>query len=97
MCWTARHVSISPLTLVQFLVKTAGTPTILWCDFMKCGRLNNTDVNDMAELLTVGLHKRPEQSCAVVIAPYLTSEKVTNGHRGELRLSEGGGSLWVLL
>lgn len=52
---------------------------------MKCGRLTATDVHDFGETLSTALNKRPESSCAIVVAPHLTSEKVLHGHRGELR------------
>ena len=61
-------------------------PTIIWLDFMKLGRLTVTDVNDYGELLGLALSKFPEGSCAIVIAPHLSSERIANGHRGELRL-----------
>ncbi|CAK9051467.1 Uncharacterized protein SCF082_LOCUS28243 [Durusdinium trenchii] len=74
--------------LERFLTRSPGSPTILWCDLMKCGRLTATDVHDFGETLSTALNKRPESSCAIVVAPHLTSEKVLHGHRGELRRLE---------
>ena len=52
---------------------------------MKCGRLTSQDVDSFTELVACTLKKNPESSVALVISPYLCSEKVVNGHRGELR------------
>ena len=52
---------------------------------MKCGRCSNQELNEFSELLSAGLAKRPHASVAIVVAPWLCSEKVCNGYRGELR------------
>lgn len=50
---------------------------------MKCGRLTGQEVSDFSEIL-VTILKKNQNSVALVIAPYLISEKVA-GYRGELR------------
>lgn len=57
---------------------------IIWCDLMKCGRMTGGDVNDFAETMAAIFKKNPQNTVALVIAPYLVSEKVGD-YRGELR------------
>ena len=70
---------------MQFLQRNPTDPKIIWADLMKWGRLSTGDVNDLGEVLAAALKRFPETSCALVIAPNLISDKVQNGHRGELR------------
>ena len=51
---------------------------------MKRGRMTGTELDEISEQLALVLKKRPTDSAALVIAPYLVSEKV-DGYRGELR------------
>lgn len=51
---------------------------------MKCGRMTGGDVNDLAETMVTIFKKSPQNTVALVIAPYLVSEKVGD-YRGELR------------
>ena len=67
----------------QFLVRFAPAPVIVWVDLMKCGRMTGQEVNDFAEVLHAVFKKNP-RSVAIVIAPFLVSEKVA-GYRAELR------------
>ena len=67
----------------QFLVRYAPSPAIVWVDLMKCGRMTGQEVNDFAEVLSAIFKKSP-RSVALVIAPYLISEKLA-GYRAELR------------
>ncbi|CAK9003468.1 unnamed protein product [Durusdinium trenchii] len=69
----------------RFLSRFPDTPTIIYADLMKCGRCSNQELNEFSELLSAGLAKRPHASVAIVVAPWLCSEKVCNGYRGELR------------
>ncbi|CAL1133840.1 unnamed protein product [Cladocopium goreaui] len=67
-------------------IQTGGL--ILWLDYTKYGRLSNNDLNDTLEIARSMLAKFPTRSCMLVICPHLTSEKVQNGLRGELRRIE---------
>ena len=71
---------------MQAMVRNPSGPIIVWCDLMKAGRLTGNDVNDYVELIGGVLNKGGPRATAIVVAPFLTSEKVTSGHRGELRL-----------
>ena len=53
------------------------------CGLMKCGRLTQQEVNDYCDLMH-SIFKKSPMSVAVLVAPYLVSEKVA-GYRGELR------------
>ena len=55
---------------------------------MKVGRVGKEELNTFAGLLELALQSKPETTCAIIIAPYLVSEKVTNGLRGEIRRVE---------
>ena len=57
-------------------------------DLMKVGRVGKEEMNCFADLLEIVMQSRPETSCGLLIAPYLISEKVTNGLRGEVRRVE---------
>ena len=51
---------------------------------MKCGRLTGSEVHDFCETLSTIIKKNPAKTAAIVVAPFLISEKVA-GYRGELR------------
>ena len=55
---------------------------------MKVGRVGQEEMNCFADLLEIVMQSRPETSCGILITPYLISEKVTNGLRGEVRRVE---------
>lgn len=69
---------------LQVLTRHPEQPLIVWCDLMKRGRMNGTELDEISEQLALVLKKRPTDSVALVIAPYLVSEKV-DGYRGEMR------------
>ena len=54
---------------------------------MKCGRMTATEMDEFSTLLSHVLHTRYKASIAVVIAPYLVSEK-QQGYRGQLRTDQ---------
>ena len=60
----------------------------MWLDLMKAGRVGKEELNLYADLLSVAMQARPTLCCAIIIAPYLISEKVANGMRGEIRRCE---------
>lgn len=60
----------------------------MWVDLMKIGRVGQQELNNLVDLLGVALHSRPTASCAIIIAPFLISEKVSNGLRGEVQRLE---------
>eukprot|EP00435_Cladocopium_sp_Y103_P058278 s510_g20.t1 len=66
----------------RFLQRYPDMPMIVWCDLMKCGRMTVTEIDEFATLLAQTLHTRYKSSAAVVIAPYLVSEK-QQGYRGQ--------------
>lgn len=51
---------------------------------MKCGRMTATEMDEYSSLLAHILHARYKACVALVIAPYLVSEK-QEGYRGQLR------------
>ena len=69
---------------LQFLTRHPAQPVVVWCDLMKRGRMTGTELDEVSEQLALVLKKRPSDSMALVIAPYLVSEKV-DGYRGEMR------------
>ncbi|CAJ1344536.1 unnamed protein product [Effrenium voratum] len=74
----------------QFITDVSGEDAAMcvWADCTKLGRLSNCDLNFLAEMMQLVLAKKPTQSVGVVICPYLVSEKVNNGQRGEVRRIE---------
>lgn len=58
---------------------------ICWVDFTKSGTLSNNDLNDTLDLVQSILGRLPAHSCAFIICPYLISDRVQNGLRGEVR------------
>lgn len=78
---------------VQFIADlsahTSWAGNIIWLDFTKYGKLTGSDLNDTCELLSLFLSKKPQKTVAVVLAPFLTSERVPNGVRGEIRSGVG--------
>ena len=66
---------------------STGPPTavITWVDLTKFGRLGTKDLNYAVGVISQVLSKHPQKAVALVLAPHLTSEKVRNGQRGEIR------------
>jgi hypothetical protein len=58
---------------------------ITWVDLTKFGRLGTKDLNYAVGVISQVLSKHPQKAVALVLAPHLTSEKVPNGQRGEIR------------
>lgn len=58
-------------------------PVIVWADLMKCGRTSTNEMDEFATLLSHILHKRPKNAVAIIIAPFLVSEK--RDYRSQLR------------
>lgn len=77
------------LEAAQWITKNPDAPVIVWVDLMKLGRCSGSEVDSMSELINHAISKRPQASCAVVIAPYLTSEKCRQ-YRNELRREVSG-------
>lgn len=46
--------------------------------------MTGSEVDEISDLLSTILKKRPSRSVAIAVAPFLVSEKVA-GYRGELR------------
>ena len=57
----------------------------VWADCTKLGRMANSDLNYIADIMDNVLSKKPQNSCGIVFCPFLISEKVPNGQRGEIR------------
>ena len=76
-------ISLLPDSL-KFLQRYPELPVVAWCDFMKCGRMTATEMDEYSSLLAHILHARYKACVALVIAPYLVSEK-QEGYRGQLR------------
>jgi hypothetical protein len=58
---------------------------VAWADLTKMGRLGNKDLNYAVTVVHQALSKQPSKSIALILAPHLVSEKVSNGQRGEIR------------
>ena len=58
---------------------------ITWVDLTKLGRLGTKDLNYAVGVIHQVLSKHPQKGVAFLLAPHLTSEKVPNGQRGEIR------------
>ncbi|CAK9073476.1 unnamed protein product, partial [Durusdinium trenchii] len=71
-------------SLNKFIRENDARPIVMWVDLMKIGRVGQQELNNLVDLLGVALHSRPTASCAIIIAPFLISEKVSNGLRGEV-------------
>ena len=52
---------------------------------MKYGRLSGKDLDDIASRMKKALTRKTSHACGFILAPYLVSERVVNGMRGELR------------
>ena len=58
---------------------------IIWADMTKFGRVQNDDLNAVAEALRSLLQHAPKIMIGIIIAPVLTSARVAGGIRGEVR------------
>ena len=61
------------------------TGFIVWADMTKFGRMDNKQLNFATAIIHKVLSLNPTTAIAIVLAPHLTSEKVSGGHRGEIR------------
>lgn len=79
--------SLNPLQFIAARKNPVGPPTVfvVWADLTKFGRMDNKQLNWATGIIEKALSKTPAKSIAIVIAPHLTSEKVSNGSRGEIR------------
>ncbi|CAK9086813.1 Uncharacterized protein SCF082_LOCUS41059 [Durusdinium trenchii] len=64
------------------------TGFIVWADMTKFGRMDNKQRNFATAIIHKVLSRNPTTAIAIVLAPHLTSEKVSGGHRGEIRRIE---------
>lgn len=75
--------------LLQFIHDLADhsdwAANIVWLDFTKYGKLSGCDLNDTCDLLASILSRKPQVSVAIILSPYLVSERTANGLRGEIR------------
>jgi len=58
---------------------------ILWVDLMKYGRLSGKDLDEVTSRVKKALSRKPNHSVCFMLAPWLVSERTSNGARGELR------------
>ena len=58
---------------------------IVYCDMTKLGRPSQLEVSNMATYVKWALELNPSKSCAIVVAPLLSSATVVGGLRGEFR------------
>ncbi|CAE7234450.1 unnamed protein product [Symbiodinium sp. CCMP2592] len=61
---------------------------IVWADLTKFGRLQTEVLNEVSELLRGVLSHSPQIMVGIVVVPVLSSSRVGNGIRGELRRLE---------
>ncbi|CAK9013583.1 unnamed protein product [Durusdinium trenchii] len=79
----------------RFMVRSPGSPAIIWVDLMKAGRLTGGDVSDYVDLIGVALQKAGKMGCAIVVSPFLSSEKIPNrGSQGRLEAKFDAKSIW---
>ena len=66
---------------------SSGPPTgmIAWADMTKFGRMDTKQLNFATSVVGAVLGKHPTTSIGIILAPHLVSEKVSGGHRGEIR------------
>lgn len=57
---------------------------IVFCDLMKNGRMSISDIDETCGLLSHALNTKTGTAVALVIAPYLISDKM-KGYRDQLR------------
>ena len=58
---------------------------IAWADMTKFGRMDTKQLNFATSVVGAVLGKHPTTSIGIILAPHLVSEKVSGGHRGEMR------------
>ena len=59
---------------------------VVWVDLMKYGRLSGKDLEDVSARLKKTLSRKATHACGFVVAPFLISERTSNGLRGETRI-----------
>ena len=74
----------------QFLAgkkETSGPPMgiLVMADLTKFGRMGTKDLNYVVGVMSHVLSKQPTRAVGLVLCPYLVSEKVSGGQRGEIR------------
>ena len=87
-CFEEYHIPNNTSSPLQFLQRHPDTSVVVWCDLMKCGRMAISEIDEFSNLLSHILHARYKSSAAIVIAPYLVSEK-HQGYRGQIRTAVG--------
>ena len=58
---------------------------VFWVDLMKYGRITGKDLEEITSRIKKGLSRKASHACAFVVAPFLVSDRTTNGMRGEIR------------
>lgn len=85
--YTLNHVLVKTIGPVQFMsdIFSQNGGVVVWVDLMKFGRLAGHELDTMASTLKKVLSRKSSHSCAFLLAPFLSSDKVSNGIRGEVR------------
>lgn len=78
-------LSLRSYQLRQFIKEYTPAATIVWADFTKCGTVQQDTLDEVTEEIRRICAAYPNKSCAVVIAPAMTSARVVAGKRGEMR------------
>ena len=75
------------MPLFQFMsaIHTQSGGVIAWLDLMKFGRVSGAELDHQATLLKKILSRKSSHTVAFVLAPFLPSDKVVHGIRGEVR------------
>ncbi|CAE7749170.1 unnamed protein product [Symbiodinium sp. CCMP2456] len=81
--YAEQHVNI-----IEFIKEYTPAATIVWADFTKCGTVQQDTLDEVTEEIRRICAAYPNKSCAVVIAPAMTSARVVAGKRGEMRRME---------
>lgn len=61
----------------------------MWLDYTKFGKLTGGELNDTCSLMASILARKPTKSAGIIIAPFLVSDRVSGGSRGEIRRGVG--------
>lgn len=60
-------------------------PCVVWVDLMKFGTMSGKLLDNVMSTMNKFMRFRPQQTVGFMIAPFLCSDRLTNGLRDELR------------
>lgn len=89
-------ISFEPWQFMTSILAPSGV-VIMWVDLMKYGRVSSKDLDDVTNKIKKVLSRKPSHTCCFLLAPFLISERVQNGHRGELRTQGWNMSGYIII